>query len=215
VGKGKDGAQLLAVVDASGAGTAAAMLSTLAHTLLYEIFTVRGVTDPGRILSQLHKSLTDILYPPAKKASPEIENISAEGFQVGVCTVFPNLGEVHYAGGLIPLWAFNPVLKSWETLQPDKRLIGQKGDESGPRIYNSTILPVEKGTVLFFFTDGWERLVGGRTGKRFGRAGIRDWLAENAPSDLHTWFANLINHIEDWRGDSALTDDILLVAVQV
>jgi tetratricopeptide (TPR) repeat protein len=215
VGKGKDGAQLLAVVDASGAGTAAAMLSTLAHTLLYEIFTVRGVTDPGRILSQLHKSLTDILYPPAKKASPEIENISAEGFQVGVCTVFPNLGEVHYAGGLIPLWAFNPVLKSWETLQPDKRLIGQKGDESGPRIYNSTILPVEKGTVLFFFTDGWERLVGGRTGKRFGRAGIRDWLAENAPSDLHTWFTNLTNHIEAWRGDGALTDDILLVAVQV
>ncbi len=215
VGKGKDGALLLAVVDASGAGAAAAILSTMAHTLLYEIFVVRGVTDPGRILSQLHKSLTDLLYPPAKKTSPEIENISAEGFQVGVCTVFPNLSEVHYAGGLIPLWAFNPVLKTWEALQPDKRLIGQKGEESGPRIYNSTILPVEKGTVLFFFTDGWERLVNAKTGKRFGRAGIRDWLAENAPHDLKAWFKALISHIEEWRGDTALTDDMLLVAVQI
>jgi tetratricopeptide (TPR) repeat protein len=215
VGKGKDGAQLLAVVDASGAGASAAILSTMAHTLLYEIFLVRGVTDPGRILSQLHKSLTDLLYPPAKKTSPELENISAEGFQVGICTVFPNLGEVHYAGGLIPLWAFNPVLKSWEALQPDKRLIGQKGEESGPRIYNSTILPIEKGSVLFFFTDGWERLVSGHTGKRFGRSGIRDWLAENAPHDLQTWFEALKTHIEEWRGNAALTDDMLLVAVQI
>ncbi len=215
VGKGKDGAQLLAVVDASGTGAAAAILSTMAHTLLYEIFVVRGVTDPGRILSQLHKSLTDLLYPPAKKTFPEIENISAEGFQVGVCTVLPSLGEVHYAGGLIPLWAFNPVLKTWESLQPDKRLIGQKGEESGPRIYNSTILPVEKGTVLFFFTDGWERLVSARTGKRFGRAGIRDWLVENAPYDLKAWFDTLQKHIEEWRGDAALTDDILLVAIQI
>ncbi len=215
VGRGKEGALLLAVVDASGAGTSAAILSTMAHTLLYEIFVVRGVTDPGRILSQLHKSLTDLLYPSAKKASPELESISTEGFQIGVCTVFPNLGEVHYAGALIPLWAFNPVLKTWESLQPDKRLIGQKGEETGPRIYNSTILPVEKGTVLFFFTDGWERLVSGRTGKRFGRSAIRDWLAENAPNDLQAWFKALVTHFEDWRAGASLTDDVLLVAVQV
>ncbi len=215
VGRGKEGAQLLAVLDASGFGVSAAILSTMAHTLLYEIFSVRGVTDPGRILSQLHKSLLDLLYPSAKKDNPALEQMRAEGFQAGISVVFPNLGEVHYAGAMIPLWLYNPVLSSWEALQPDKRLIGQKGEESGPRIYNSTIVPLEKGSVLFFFTDGWERLVSAQSGKRFGRAGIRDWLAENAPKDLQAWFQSLKNRFEEWRAGAVLTDDVLMVAVQI
>lgn len=215
VGKGKEGAQLLAVVDASGFGVSAAILSTMAHTLFYEIFSVRGVTDPGRILSQLHKSLLDLLYPAAKKDNPALEQMQAEGFQVGVSVVFPNLGEVHYAGALIPLWIYNPILSSWEALQPDKRLVGQKGEESGPRIYNSTIVPLERGSVLFFFTDGWERLISAQSGKRFGRTGIRDWLAENAPKDLQAWFQSLKNRFEEWRAGATLTDDVLMVAVQV
>lgn len=216
VGRGKEGAQILVAVDASGAGVSAAMLSTIAHTLLYEIITVRGVTDPGRILSQMHKSLLDLLYPTAKSASPELENMQAEGFQVGVCTVFAGLGEVHYAGAVLPLWVYNPVL-GWEQLNPDKRLVGQKleGEDRSPRLYTSTIIPVEKQWILAFLTDGWERQVRASDGKRYGRAALREFLATHPPKNLSEWLNVLQREFESWRGGASMTDDGLLVAVRL
>lgn len=216
VGRGKEGAQILVAVDASGAGVSAAMLSTIAHTLLYEIITVRGVTDPGRILSQMHKSLLDLLYPTAKSSSPELENMQAEGFQVGVCTVFPTLGEVHYAGAVLPLWVYNPVL-GWEQLSADKRLVGQKleGEDRAPRLYTNTIIPVEKQWVLAFLTDGWERQVRASDGKRYGRSALREFLANHPPKNLSEWLETFKQEFDNWRGGAGLTDDGLLVAVRL
>ncbi|MCS7189097.1 MAG: tetratricopeptide repeat protein [Bacteroidia bacterium] len=215
VGRGKEGAQILVVVDASGAGVSAAILSTIAHTLLYEIITIRGVTDPGRILSQLHKSLLDLLYPPAKKANPEIEAMQAEGFQVGICTVLPSAGEVHYAGAHIPLWIYNPLV-GWEQLNPDRRLIGQRmEEEKTPRLYTSNIIPVEKQWVILFMTDGWERQIRASDGKRYGRSAIRDFLNHHPPVDLREWMTNVQKEFEQWRGGAMLTDDVLMVAVRI
>lgn len=214
-GKGKEGAQILVIADASGAGVSAAMLSTIAHVLLYEIVSLRGVSDPGRILTQLHKSLLDILYPSAKKTSPEVEAIQAEGFQVGVLAFFPSLGEVHFAGAHIPLWIYNPALQ-WEQLAPDKRLIGQKTEteDRTPRLYTSTIVPVEKGWTLLFLTDGWERQVRASDGKRYGRASVRDFLAAHPPTDLKEWLETVRQEWDRWREGAAPTDDILLVATR-
>ncbi|GIV23720.1 MAG: tetratricopeptide repeat protein [Bacteroidia bacterium] len=216
VGRGKDGAQVLAVVDASGAGVSAAILSTIAHTLLYEIVTLRGVTDPGRILSQLHKSLLDLLYPPTKKSDPELEALQTEGFQVGVCTVLSSAGEVHYAGAHIPLWVYTPML-GWEQLQADRRLVGQRleGEEKTPRLYTSTIIPVEKQWVLLFLTDGWERQVRASDGKRYGRAAVRDFLTQNPPKELEPWVESIKEEFERWRSGATPTDDVLLVAVRL
>ncbi|MCX8113031.1 MAG: tetratricopeptide repeat protein [Bacteroidia bacterium] len=215
VGKGKDASQLLIVADASGAGVSSAMLSTIAHTLLYEIISMRGVTDPGKILSQLHKGLLDLLYPPTKATSPELEAIQSEGLQIGVCTVFAGAGEVHYAGAQIPLWIYNPLL-GWEQLSPDKRLIGQKIEkESAPRLYTSTIIPVEKRWVLLFMTDGWERQVRASDGKRYGRSAVRDYLAKHPPQDLEEWLVSVQNEFDNWREGAALTDDVLLAAVRL
>ncbi|MCX7606993.1 MAG: tetratricopeptide repeat protein [Bacteroidia bacterium] len=216
VGRGKEGARVLAVVDASGAGVSAAILCTIAHTLLYEIVSIRGVTDPGRILSQLHKSLLDLLYPSAKTSFPEMEDMQAEGFQVGVCTVLASAGEVHYAGAHIPLWVYNPML-GWEQLQPDKRLIGQKvqTEETSPRLYTSTIIPVEKQWVLVFMTDGWERQVRASDGKRYGRSAVRDYLLQHPPKDLEDWVKGIQQEFDTWREGAAPTDDILLAAVRI
>ncbi|GIV24443.1 MAG: hypothetical protein KatS3mg026_0135 [Bacteroidia bacterium] len=214
-GKGKEGAQILVIADASGAGVSAAMLSTVAHVLLYEIISLRSVSDPGRILSQLHKSLLDILYPSAKKTAPELEAIQAEGFQVGILAFFPSLGEVHFAGAHIPLWIYNPAL-GWEQLAPDKRLIGQKAEteDRTPRLYTSTIVPVERGWTLLFLTDGWERQVRASDGKRYGRSSVRDFLAAHPPTDLKEWLDTVRQEWDRWREGAAPTDDILLVATR-
>ncbi|MCS6895769.1 MAG: tetratricopeptide repeat protein [Bacteroidia bacterium] len=213
--RGKDGALVFIVADASGAGVSAAMLSAVAHTLLYEIITMRGVTDPGKVLSQLHKGLLDLLYSPTKASSAEIEAIQSEGLQIGVCTVLPNVGEVHYAGAQIPLWVYNPLL-GWEQLMPDKRLIGQKIEgEKSPRLYTSTIIPIEKRWVLLFMTDGWERQVRASDGKRYGRSAVRDFLAKHPPQDLSEWLFTIQQEFDNWREGAAPTDDVLLAAVRV
>ncbi|MCS6790232.1 MAG: tetratricopeptide repeat protein [Bacteroidia bacterium] len=214
VAKGKDSSQVLVVADASGAGVSAAILSTIAHTLLYEIVTIRGVTDPGRILTQVHKALLDLLYPTAKKSSPEIEAIQAEGLQMGVCTVLSGQGELHYAGALLPLWVYNPLL-GWEQLTPDRRLIGQKAeDEKSMRVYTSTIIPLEKQWVLVFMTDGWERQIKASSGKRYGRSAVRDFLNANPPKDLKEWIKLVQKEFDEWREGAAPTDDVLIVAVR-
>ncbi|MCS7298282.1 MAG: tetratricopeptide repeat protein [Bacteroidia bacterium] len=215
VGKGKDGSRILVVADASGAGVSAAMLSTIAHTLLYEIITIRGVTDPGRILSQLHKGLLDLLYPPTKLSSAELETIQSEGLQVGVCALLSAASELHYAGAQIPLWVYNPML-GWEQLAPDKRLIGQKIEgEKTARLYTSTIIPVERHWVLLFLTDGWERQVRASDGKRYGRTAVREFLAKNPPQDLTEWAAAIRDEFNHWREGAAPTDDVLLAAVRL
>lgn len=214
-GKGKDGSQIFIVADASGAGVSAAMLSTIAHTLLYEIVAMRGVTDPGKILSQLHKGLLDLLYPPTKASSTELETIQSEGLQIGICTVYGTAGEVHYAGAKIPLWVYNPLL-GWEQLTPDKRLVGQKIEsEKSPRLYTSTIIPVEKRWTLLFMTDGWERQVRASDGKRYGGSAVRDFLAKHPPQDLSEWLITIQQEFDQWREGAALTDDVLLAAVRV
>lgn len=214
-GRGKDGAQIFVVGDASGAGVSAAMLSTIAHTLLYEIITMRGATDPGRILSQLHKALLDLLYLPTKLSSAEIEAIQAEGLQIGVCTYLPAAGEVHYAGAKIPLWLYNPLL-GWEQLTADKRLVGQKIEtEKSPRLYTSTIIPVEKRWVLLFMTDGWARQVRASDGKRYGESAVREFLTKHPPHNLSDWLSDIQQEYDSWREGAAPTDDILLAAVRL
>lgn len=214
-GKSKDGSQILIVADASGAGVSAAMLSAIAHTLLYEIITMRGVSDPGKILSQLHKSLLDLLYPATKATSAELEAIQSEGLQIGICTLLAGAGEVHYAGAQIPLWVYNPLL-GWEQLAADRRLVGQKiENEKSPRLYTSTIIPVERRWTLLFMTDGWEKQVRASDGKRYTRSAIRDFLAKNPPQELSEWLVTLQQEFENWREGAALIDDVLLAAVRI
>jgi hypothetical protein len=83
------------------------------------------------------------------------------------------------------------------------------------RSFVSSIIPYEKGTMLYLGSDGFQDQIGERNNKKFKSKNLHRLLSEiscHTVSDQEY----LLNHeFEDWKGNSTQTDDVCLIGVRL
>lgn len=201
---------LFAVCDCTGHGVPGAMVSVVGANSLNRCVKEFNLRQPALILDKL----TLLVEETFSHSDNEVR----DGMDVSLCSLNLDTLELQWAGANNPLWIFRHNqegnLKSFamEEYKADKQPIG-KYENRKP--FTNHIIKIEKGDIIYLFSDGYADQFGGEKGKKFKYKNMQSLLLKYA------WMAlpeqhNLVDKaFDEWRGEIEQTDDVCLWAVKV
>lgn len=200
----KNGKKIVAVVDCTGHGVPGAFMSMIGNELLNDIVGMRGITNPGLILSELHKGI--------RHALKQDETGSRDGMDVVLCTIDEKNNKIEFAGAMNPLYYVREG--ELQMVKGTKLPIGGIQDEE-ERIYETTSIEIKSPMSLYLLTDGYADQFGGPKGKKFKYKQLEDLLLEFHTHPSHEQKQVLTERFSAWKGNHDQVDDVTIIGIRV
>jgi serine phosphatase RsbU (regulator of sigma subunit) len=141
---------------------------------------------PAEILDKL----TELVEETFSKHDSEVR----DGMDISLCLVDMDNCRMEWAGANNPVW----VVRNGELTETkaNKQPIGRY---EGRKPFDNRIFELERGDVVYIFTDGYQDQFGGPGQKKFKASKMKEMFAEiyNKPLDEQQNFIN--QTIEQWR----------------
>ena len=180
-------------------------MSIIGHNSLNKIVKENGIKRPAEILDHLNIEIVHALLQRSQKAVRDGMDISLIAYDI-----FEHY--VEFAGAYQPLYH---VRDGKVTIyKADRFPIGMTDGQVKKNFTNHRI-SVEKGDMLYIFTDGYADQFGGEEEKKFKTINIRSLLAEIYHFPVDEQKRLLEQAIRDWMGNIPQIDDILFVGTRV
>ncbi|RLD22997.1 MAG: hypothetical protein DRI54_07905 [Bacteroidetes bacterium] len=191
---------LFAAADCTGHGVPGAMVSVVCNMALNRSVREYGITDPGALLDKTR----EIIVREFEKSEEEVK----DGMDIALCTLEGN--KLQYAGAYNPLW----IIRNGKLLETkaNRWPIGLSRD---PQPYTTHSIDLEKGDVIYIFTDGLVDQFGGEKGKKLKVTGFKKLLLGMHDKPMETQRKLIADAFYDWKGDLEQVDDICLIGVRV
>lgn len=199
----KDGRFYFAVCDSTGHGVPGAFMSLLNISFLNEAITERNIAQPNDVFNHTRKKL--------------IENISFEGQQDGMDGILASLSQ---SGNRIELsyavaYSKPLIIRGDQVIElpGDKMPVGKSPKENESFTLHKVSL--QKGDILYFFTDGYADQFGGEKGKKFKYAQLIKLLKSICSRTMAEQKAVLENTFEEWKRNLEQVDDVLIAGIRI
>lgn len=194
----------LATADCTGHGVPGAFMSLLNISFLNEVIIEKKITRPDLILDEIRN---DII----KALNPEGNEKAKDGMDCSLCCFDFEKMELTVAAANNPVWILrdNKLLE----IKPDKMPVGMYADEIKP--FSLEIFKLEKGDVVYTFTDGYADQFGGPKGKKFKYKQLEEKLITNHNKPMAEQKEILLETFDKWKEGLEQIDDVLLIAIKV
>lgn len=193
-----------AVIDCTGHGVPGAFLSIVAHNLLNQAFQSAGDTSTGKILDTLH-----ILA--GKMLQSKVNDISLrDGMDIALCSVDDKFQNLEYAGAYNALY----LVRQNKLIEYAADNISLGSDEYADRKFTTHSIALEKGDLIYIFSDGFADQFGGDKGKKFKYQPFQQLLVKNNNKGIDQQRMIILNEFETWKGASEQVDDVLIIGVR-
>ena len=205
--------------DCTGHGVPGAMVSIVGANGLKRCIQEFDLRVPGEILDRLAEIV-------AENFALSEERIR-DGMDLALCCLEienEEIKRIHYAGANNPLWVINPNRKiipdcakpfkegGGFEIKANKQAIGYS-EEISP--FKTHTVELEKGDVLYTFSDGYPDQFGGEKGKKLKSANFRKMLFEIYDKSMDEQLAFLDSSFEEWRGNIEQVDDVCVIGVRL
>ena len=200
-----EGRTICIAADCTGHGVPGAFMSMLGIAFLNEIVSKNPEITANEILNEMRKQVVSSLRQGGQIGE------TTDGMDVSLIILDKNKNRIEYAGANNPLI----LIRNKELLEykPDKMPIGFHFADELPFTIN--YFEVEKGDMIYLFSDGFSDQFGGPNGKRLMIKRFRNFLLEVHDKDLSLQKQILEQRLEEWKGETDQIDDILLVGIRV
>jgi len=198
---------VFAAVDCTGHGVPGAMMSVLGFNLLTQAVKEDGFTKPSDILNHLDNGVSTML-----RQSTESDNVK-DGMDLALCSLNYKTGELQFAGAYNGLWVIKKEGNECIEVKPDKMPIGSNLNGVADQYTNHTMM-LEKGDIVYIFTDGYADQFGGPKGKKFKYKQLEQVLLANHHLTMAEQMAALDKAFGEWKGDLEQVDDVLVMGVK-
>ncbi|MCK5136325.1 MAG: SpoIIE family protein phosphatase [Bacteroidales bacterium] len=203
IGKKKD-KLVVAVADCTGHGVPGAFMSMLGITLLNELVNHQSITESNEILNSLKKQIIQSLRQKGDSES------TSDGMDMALCVVDPGKRTLQYSGG------FNPLI-----IIRDGELIMYKADPMPigigaitGRVFTKHDINLQKGDLVYLYSDGYEDQFGGEKDKKFSRKRFRNLLLEIHSMPVPEQKAALEKALDAWMDGHEQVDDITVMGIK-
>lgn len=200
------GKSIIAAVDCTGHGVPGAFMSIIGtNQLNYAVHTLKA-KHASEILDALSEGVENALNQDAGKSTVR------DGMDISLCVIDYKNKVVEYAGAYNPLY----LIRNGELMiyKANKYAIGSHSDYPDRKYTNHTV-EVQKGDVLYIFSDGYPDQFGGPKGRKFMYKQFREYLVQiwNQPLDKQKALLEETN--ENWRGKETQVDDIIIIGIKI
>ena len=205
---------IVAVVDCTGHGVPGGFTSMIGHTLLNEIINQDKILDPSKILELMNQGVINVI-------EKQMQDI---GIGMEVCMAViephehqPNHVRIRFGGAKRPLFA----IRNNGLPMNEEEILEHRGDREpigfvlkSDRIYTQQEITLEKGSLLYFFTDGFIDQANNKN-KRFGTPRFKKVLSENATYELNIQKKFLEKILNDFKKETNQRDDITILGLRI
>ena len=201
---GEGGKFLIATCDCTGHGVPGAFMSLLGVSFLNEITKERRITQPDLVFDHLRDDIIRALNPEGNKEEGK------DGMDAVLCSFDFQKMEMLVCCANNPLWVLRN--REWIEIKPDKFPIGMQGERLPFTLHN---FPMQKGDLIYTFTDGYADQFGGEKGKKFKYKNVQQLLLDNSDKTMTEQKKILEFTIENWKGKLEQVDDILVIGIKI
>lgn len=200
-----DNILIVAAADCTGHGVPGAFMSMLGISLLNEIVVKPEVDHTDTILNELREGVIKSLNQEGK----EVE--TKDGMDIALIAYDYKKGIVEFSGANNPLY----LIRNDELLEykADKMPIGlyyKKHD-----LFSRSEINVQKGDVLYIFSDGFADQFGGEKGKKYLYKRFKQYLLSIHSLPMNQQVELLEKEILKWRGEIEQIDDHIVIGIRI
>jgi ligand-binding sensor domain-containing protein/serine phosphatase RsbU (regulator of sigma subunit) len=196
---------LFAVADCTGHGVPGAFMSLISINLLNEILDKRTTTVPSEILESLRLQLIDSFKQ--RKGEERRQN----GLDIALCSFNPATNELSYSGAKNSLYLFRN--NTFKEIKADKHTVAMFYQQEKNKFTNHSFT-IEKGDVIYLFTDGFADQKGGPSNKKYYYLPFQELCIRIQEMSMEEQKRELEKVITTWKGNNEQIDDILIMGIQ-
>jgi serine phosphatase RsbU (regulator of sigma subunit)/PAS domain-containing protein len=195
---------IFACADCTGHGVPGALMSMVGSNLLSHIVSERIQTTPGTVLMELDKRVRKLLH---QDDEPE----SRDGMDIAFCSIQKKKLILHYSAANRPM----ALLRKGKIVEyvPSKFPIG--GQFNMEKRFEENKINLEKGDVIFLFTDGFTDQFGGPKGKKFMKKNFYALLEKLDGLSMPERKEDLLRNFDEWKGTLEQVDDVLVIGIKI
>ncbi|MES2764086.1 MAG: SpoIIE family protein phosphatase [Bacteroidota bacterium] len=211
----------IAAADCTGHGVPGALVSVVCCNALNRSVKEFKETEPGKILDRTR----ELVLESFSKSGGDIK----DGMDISLLSIkqVPFGHEVNWAGANNPLWYVKSSVSSSVTLSglegqvDNKELIEIKADKQpigktdNPVPFTTHLLNINKGDILYLFTDGYADQFGGPKGKKFKYKQFEDLLVASNKLALEEQCSLISKELNNWKSDLEQVDDICVIGIRL
>lgn len=213
-----NGVVYFAAADCTGHGVPGAMVSVVCSNALDRAVKEYDLIETGEILDKV----TDLVIERFDKSG---ENVK-DGMDIALCAIDFEKNTLQYSGANNPLWilkekAENEVVEAREVANETHILKEYKatkqpvGNFPLREKFATLNVPINKGDVVYVFTDGFADQFGGIRGKKFKYKPFKKLILDNQNASMESQKEVIQNAFSAWKGDLEQIDDVCIIGVRI
>ena len=195
-----------AIVDCTGHGVPGAFMSIIGNNLLNSIIREDDVSKPSQLLNRLNQEVKQTLN------QNNDGEMSEDGMDMTVVKV--DLKEKKITLSLANHTAFIIQNDKISSIEGDIFSIGDSLSNSVEVSFTDFDFEYNNDTKLYMFSDGFQDQFGGVNDKKYNQKRMKEKLFEIHKKEFKEQKEILKTDFQEWKGDKAQIDDVLLVGIK-
>ena len=197
---------LIAVGDCTGHGVPGAFMSFMGYNLLNETINEKPKGNPAELLNSLNRKVLDSLKQHDTNTSAKY------GMDIALMAVNKNKKSLEFSGAHNSLMIFRG--NEHFQLKADRLSVGSSVREDITTFTNH-VFELQKGDMLYLYTDGYPDQTGGPDNKKFFANPFRDLLQSISKMDQEQQAKVLEETYMKWKGAKSQIDDVMVVGIRI
>ncbi|MGZ4118913.1 MAG: PP2C family protein-serine/threonine phosphatase, partial [Bacteroidia bacterium] len=196
----------IAAGDCTGHGVPGAMVSVVCSNALNRAVLEFGISEPGKILDKTR----ELVLETFSRSDADVK----DGMDISLISIAKIPGSsavtVKWAGANNPLWYVSN--KEPKEIKADKQAIGKT---ENPYPFTTHTIQLQKGDILFLFTDGYADQFGGDKGKKIKSKPLKEMLVSNSIYSSAEQKEKLEVAFREWKGNIEQVDDVCIIGIRI
>lgn len=191
------------IADCTGHGVPGGMLSFLCNSLLREAFASPQVNSPSEVLDFAKEKLADLFRSNSDKHI-------YDGMDISLCAMSEDKSTIYYSGANLPL----TIIRDGDhfEIRGDRQHVGYSRKSE---LFETQIIDIQKGDMIYLFSDGYQDQFGGERGKKYMKRRLKELLIRIHKLPLVEQYDIIKLEFHNWKGEHHQVDDVAVMGILV